>query len=398
MVGALSSNRAYSQGKIHMGPLKINPSFGERIEVDDNAFQVSGKGTTEDGQRERKRSDIINIITPGLKLDLPVKGGGFIPGKEHDLSIDWHTDILNYRDNAQQNQQNNYFLASGGFMFPKGFGIEVEDRYVDASSPAGGETDQIHKRKTHDAGITVNMPDYFRKYDAEISYKFRDQEYDERDLRGANRFNQSFTLKIPYKVTPKIQIFPEYTYGFVEYDSKNETDSQSDFHYNTIYAGTEWSATAKTTGILKLGFSRIDYDTAPPLVEETSDRNTFVAQLGVRIDLTSRMLMNINAGRGLAESEFTAGSSSYERSFGNFNISRRVWKELTVSFNGSYDKSVFHGSERKDDAYVLGMSSRYVINKRMFADFKYSYRDKHVNDELQSDRINKASLGINIYF
>jgi hypothetical protein len=403
MVGVLICNRAYSQGNIppgniHLGPLKINPSFGERLEYDDNAFQVSGKGTGPGGLRERKRSDIINIITPGLKLDLPFKGGGFIPGTEHNLSIDWHTDILNYRDNANQNQQNNYFLASGSFMFPRGFGITMRDRYVDASSPSGGETDNIHKRKTHDASITVNMPDYFRKYDAEITYRFKDQEYDERSLLGANRFNQSFTLKVPYKVTPKIHIFPEYTYGWIEYDSKSLAGAQSDLHYNTIYAGTEWYATAKTTGILKLGFSRLDYDTAPPLSEETSSLNTFVAKLGVKIDLTSRMSMNINAGRGPTESEFTSGSSSHEKTSGDISISRRVWKELTVSVKGGYDKLVFHGSERKDDVYKLDVSSRYVINRWVYADFKFSHKDKRVNVDTSADRINKASLGINILF
>ena len=270
MVGVLICNRAYSQGSsirpgnIHLGPLKISPSLSEGLEYDEYAFQVSGKGVKADGRREEKQSDIINKFTPGIKLDLPFKGGGFIPGTEHNLSIDWKTEYLNYRDNAKQNQENNTLKVSARFMFPRGFGITMKDTYVDAASAAGGETDNIHKRKTHDASITVDLPDYFRKWDAQISYQFKDQEFDERSLLVANRFNQSFTLKVPYEVTPKIHIFPEYTYGFIEYDSKSLTNAKSDLHYNTIYAGTEWTATAKTTGMLKLGFGRLDYDTPPP--------------------------------------------------------------------------------------------------------------------------------------
>jgi len=269
MVGVLICNRAYSQGSsirpgnIHLGPLKISPSLSEGLEYDEYAFQVSGKGVKADGRREEKQSDIINKFTPGIKLDLPFKGGGFIPGTEHNLSIDWKTEYLNYRDNAKQNQENNTLKVSARFMFPRGFGITMKDTYVDAASAAGGETDNIHKRKTHDASITVDLPDYFRKWDAQISYQFKDQEFDERSLLVANRFNQSFTLKVPYEVTPKIHIFPEYTYGFIEYDSKSLTNAKSDLHYNTIYAGTEWTATAKTTGMLKLGFGRLDYDTPP---------------------------------------------------------------------------------------------------------------------------------------
>ncbi len=43
--------RALGQGKIHLGPLKVYTYFGERVEVDDNVFQVSGKGTTATGGR-----------------------------------------------------------------------------------------------------------------------------------------------------------------------------------------------------------------------------------------------------------------------------------------------------------------------------------------------------------
>ena len=70
-----------SPGNIHLGALIINPSFSERLEYDDNVFQVSGKGTKPDGQRERKKSDIINIVSPGLKLTLPIRGGGISTGQ-----------------------------------------------------------------------------------------------------------------------------------------------------------------------------------------------------------------------------------------------------------------------------------------------------------------------------
>jgi hypothetical protein len=237
------------------------------------------------------------------------------------------------------------------------------------------------------------MPDYFRKFDAEISYTNHQLEYDERALRRANRFEHKFTLKIPYKLTPKINLFPEYVYGFFEYDSQSVSDAQSDGHYNEIYAGAEWYATAKTTGILKLGFTEMRFDDT-----ETSDIKTFIAEFGVRVYLTKRMELDVNAGRGVLQSEFTAASNSFERSFGDFKISRKVWKNLSASFNASYEKQVYHGSERKDDIYAFGLSTKYDIKKRMSAEFKYSNRDRHSNFETQSDRINKVSVGIILAF
>ena len=324
---------------------------------------------------------------------MPLRGGGLIPGKRHEFNLDWHSDFKNYRDHADQNQQNHYLIASGILRFPKGLDISLEDSYADTESPASSEEDKIHPVKTNIGKITINMPDYFRKFDPEISYTFDDIEFDERALIRANKFDQSFTLKIPYKLTPTINIFPEYTYGFIEYDSQSVSDALSDSHYNVIYAGVEWKATAKTTGIIKLGFINQDFDDI-----QTTDVKTFIAEIGVRFYLTKRMQLDINAGRAPEPSEFTVASNSFERSFGDFRITRQVWKDLSVSFEGSYEKLVFHDSKRKDDVYEFGLSTRYDIKKWMFADFNYSYRDRHVNFELESDRINKASVGINFAF
>ena len=390
----LISNHAFSQGKIHLGALRIYPVFSERIEVDDNVYQVSGteRGTNPNTGRPigDKESDIVNIYTPALRLELPLSGGGLIPGKDHELSLDWHGDFKNYRDHADQNQQNQYFTASGILKFNRGFEINLEDVYTDTESPAGNETDKIHPIKTNRGTIKINMPDYFRKFDAEIGYSNYQHEYDERALRRANRFEHKFTVRIPYKLTPKIKIFPEYSYGIIEYDSQSaQSDPQSDSHSNEIYAGAEWQATAKTTGIIKLGFVDQSYDN-----RETSDIRTFVAEIGIRADLTRRMQLDVNAGRGVLQSEFTASSNSFERSFGNFNISRDVWKNLSASLNGSYEKQVYHNSKRKDDVYGFGLSARYKIKEWSSADLSYSNRDRHSNFPSQADRINKVSVGI----
>ena len=384
------------QGKIHLGPLRIYPLFSERIGVDDNVFQVSGSGTNPvTGLPVKdKESDIINIYTPGLKLVLPLRGGGFVPGKEHELNLDWHSDFWNYRDHASENQQNHYFRAESTLRFPKGFEIGLENIYADTESPASSEIDQLHPYKEYHGVVEINMPDYFRKFDSEFRYVIHDIEYDERSLRGANRLEHRFTLKIPYKLTPKISIFPEYTYGFFEYDSQSGlSDPSSDSHYNEIYAGIEWYATAKTTGIIKLGFINQDYDDP-----ETTDINTFVALLGIRVYLTKRMELDINAGRAPLESEFTSDSNSYDRNFGDFKISRRVWKDLSAELRGIYEKQVYHGSKRKDDIYEVRMSAAYNIKKWIAADLSYSYRDRNSNIDIRSDRINQASVGINFAF
>ncbi len=376
-----------------MGPLIINPSFSERLETDDNVYQISGKGVNLTGQRERKRSDIINIASPGLRLTLPIKGGGFLPGKEHSLSVDWCADYKNYRDNADQNQHNHFFLATGIFSFPKGVDVLFQDSYTDTFGAAGGETDNLHAVTTNIGSATVSLPDYFRNFDVDFTYTNLDQQYDERGLRRANRNEHKFTLRIPYKITPKVTVFPEYSYGFTEYDTRHVHDPQSDSHLNQILMGAEWSATAKTTGIFKLGYTLQEFDD-----REKHNINTLTTHLGMRYDMSRRMSLDILAGREPNVSEFTAGSTAYIRNFGRIDFTRQVRKDLDISIYAKYDKNSFLNSKRHDDIYGFGLLSRYHINKWMNVDFRYSHKDRHTNFELQADRINKVSLGVNFAF
>lgn len=47
---------------------------------------------------------------------------------------------------------------------------------------------------------------------------------------------------------------------------------------------------------------------------------------------------------------------------------------------------------------MLGADVAYNIKEWSFIDLKYSYKDEHSNIESQSNRINKASIGIGVKF
>ncbi len=380
-------------GQIHWGPLIINPKFSEKIETEDNAFQVSGKGRTLDDKREGKKSDIINVASPGLRLTLPIAGGRFLPGKNHSISADWKADYKNYRDNAQQNQHNHFIKANAIFSFPHGFDVHFQDSYSDTFGAAGGETDNLHGVISNTFSTNISLPDYFRNFDVDFTYENFDQQYDEKGLERANRNAHNFTLRIPYNLAPKVTVFPEYSYTITEFQTSRVSDPQSDSHTNQIMAGIEWSATARTTGSLKLGYTIMDFDDI-----EKHNVNTPTAILGMTVALSRRMEIGIQAGRTPSVSEFTAGSNVSINNNGRIDFSRQVWKDWKISLYMSYDKTSYHNSEREDDIYGFGLFSKYDINKWMNVDVQYSYKDRHVNFELQSDRINKSSVGINFAF
>ena len=378
---AVFNMRAFSQGNFKLGSLSISPSFTERIESDDNVFQVSGKGAG-----GSKNSDIINISTPGLGLDLPL-GGGLIVGK-HVVGLNWYSDFKNYRDNAEQNQQNHYFNASGTFEFARGFSVSLLDRYEDTRVTAGSDSDTLHPRRTNTGSVTVSLRDYFRKFDVDVTYENYNQDYDERALRRANRNRSKFTVKVPFQLTPKISLFPEYSYDATFIKNEEIDGALGDSHASYYYIGTEWQATAKTSGITKFGFVNRDFEKST-----VSDISTFAMFIGVHANLSERTKLSLNFTREDRIAEFTLGSNGYVATGGNFTLSHTI-RKIKASIKGSYMKSVFRDSSRKDDAYNAGVNIKYAIKEWSFVDLKYSHRDRRSNFESQSDRINKFSIGI----
>ncbi len=383
--------RAFSQGmqqqgNIHLGNLEIHPSFMENVEFDDNVFQVPNKGT------EKKKSDIINTWTPGLGLVFPF-GGSPAPGagavKKHNLSLDWYSDFRNYRENVKQNQQNHYFHAAANFGFAKGFSITLDDTYADTKAPAGGETDTLHALRSNIGSVTISLPDYFRRFDVEFKYTNFNQEYDERDLRRANRNQNIFSIKMPFKLTPKISVFPEYTYDFIEY----EIGELSDSHSHTIYGGFEGYITSRITGLVKLGFISVDYDQS-----SVSDIRTVVIEGGIKYAISQYTTLDWIFSRQRFESEFTTGSNAFIATPTALSYSKQITNKINVMLAGSYSKSDFKDSSRKDHTYQADFVANYNIKEWVNVALSFSHKERHSNQDTQDEEINKASLGVRIAF
>jgi hypothetical protein len=382
----LHNLRAYSQGNIHWGNLEIHPSFTENVEYDDNVFQNNNKGPG------KKKSDIINTWTPGLGLLFPF-GGSTASGagavKKHNLSLDWHSDFRNYRDNAKQNQQNHYFEATGDFKLPKGVIITLDDTYSDTTEPAGAETDTLHPRTSNTGSVTISSKTYFRRLDVEFKYTNFDQDYDERALRRANRNQNIFSLKVPFKLTPKISVFPEYVYDFIRYD----IDELSNSHSNKIFGGFEGIITSRITGVMKLGFTSVRYNRS-----STSDITTVVVDGGIKYTMKNGSTLEWVVSRQKFESEFTAGSNAYIATPTSLSFSKQITNKINVTLFGSYVKADYEDSERKDHTYQADFFAIYNIKKWLTADLTFSHKERHSNEDVNDEQINRASIGIRVAF
>src|SRR3990167_8165892 len=138
----------FKGGNLHLGSLKIHPTFHERLQYDDNIFKVSGTHRKMEGQ---------DSITTNTSRQT-----------EHKES-----DFINYDDNASQNQDNHYVVGSVTFEVLKGYDLTLSQNWQHTNVGAGSETDELHARDTNTSGIGLRMSQIIRslkKLDIEISY------------------------------------------------------------------------------------------------------------------------------------------------------------------------------------------------------------------------------------
>ncbi len=406
------------QGNLHLGSLKISPTFHERLQYDDNVYAVSGThvGTPPPLSRESKREDLINIASPGLHLRLPI-GSRFLYGKINKLDLNWQSDFKNYFDKEDQNQQNHYVVGAVTFEVLKGFDLTLKENWAHTDVGAGSETDRLNPRDTNTFQIGLRASQVIRslkKLDIEVLYTNFDQDYTHFAEERANRNENSYTMNIYYNLTPKFTIkFPQYTYSDIRYDKAREenlwigSDALSDSHSHSISGGVSWLATAKTTGYFDIGYTKRQYEkntheswgsyTYPPVQWKTSDVSSYTMDAGVTSRLPWKTLLDVNFYRVLRESEFTAKSNSYFTTGGAITFTNKFHKLCTNVMFGFF-QAEFNGVNRKDDVYTFATNASYVITKWSRAEIGYSYKKKEVNNDFsrEDEEINKIYFGFGL--
>lgn len=92
-------------------------------------------------------------------------------------------------------------------------------------------------------GFQVGYSNFITRYNSELS-SFQDRQ------------DNTLYASVSYKLSPKMRLIADYRYLNIAYDKSNELDSNE--HY--LMAGIEWDITAKSKGLLKVGYEVKDFE------------------------------------------------------------------------------------------------------------------------------------------
>ena len=352
----LICSKICAQGNMHLGSLKIHPLFSVSESYDDNIFDVSNN----------EISDLITTYSPGINLSLPIRV------IRSELNVSYLSDIRDYRENPDQSTINQYFATSFKTELPRGLSITLNNRFEDTEQPPTinyiyGELTQRIRRKSNNFSTTINLPQYFTRFDADLHYSNSDNTYEDFNIKYNE---QNIGTLLTYKLFTKLYTLTEFNIGRTSY----ETDVSNSVFYES-FIGVQFKETAKTTGIFKIGYRVRDYES-----EDIEQFQGVVLSLEYKTQLTALTNISVLLRRSQEEALFTVDRNFYELNSIYLTLGRKLTSKIDTNISNYYQLLDFpSASEGESDIKYLTIGFRlsvdYKIQKWLSTNLSYWYDD-----------------------
>ncbi|BBO16291.1 capsular polysaccharide synthesis enzyme CpsB [Candidatus Brocadia pituitae] len=369
-------SRIYNtQGNLQLGPLRLHPLFAISEIYDSNIFDTP----------DNEESDLITMYSPGINLFLPIRG------MKSEFSASYLANFLEYRENSEQGRMDQYVEGSWKTILPRGLGITLHDRFEDTEIPPTfdyiyGVLNQRTSRRSNYFNTTVTLPDYFARFDSELSYSNNDHQYDAFENSSYNE--QKIGTRLTYKLLTKLDTLTELNFGKTNYDTNVISDS---VFYESL-VGVQWKETAKTTGIFKVGYRARDYDE-----EEFEPFDGVVFSLESKTQLDALTNFSILLRRSQEETFQPATKGFYDLNSLYITFSRKLTGKIEASLANYYqviDYPAMQGETSDTEYFTWGVrpSIDYKIQKWLFAKLSYWYEDRDSSSDDSEDRGRKKQV------
>ena len=379
-----------------LGPVRIYPYFEYDALYRSNVFQTYSN----------KKSDFVNMLSPGIRLELPVAG-------THRLSVGYLGNAYLYSrfsDNSHYDQNVN---ADAALNFSK-LSLRVGAAYRHATEEASllqtGPTftldeQRVYNRVTPYFQAAYRMADLWR---LETNYQFDSFSYAKDIYRFSDYNAHTAGATIFYKFWPKTSVLLQYIANVLTHPN-NPT---SNYVVHTPMVGLTWDPTAKISGTLKVGYSITNYYNS-----DVGSRGFNPDGLALSIQALYRLSrytqMSLVAQRALQEDvNFTNnlfGNNSYFNTGLLFTVNR-FWHYFNVTsylsfayYNNHYIYNNFDPGtgqlETRDDniIYAGGGLSR-PVTKWVRLRFDYLYYNRGSNFSFYSFNEHKVLFGVQSSF
>ena len=352
------------------GLLAQSPGFLGNIETqlkyDDNVYRTID---------EFEESDVIFVVKPKLSW-LSLFG-------KHQFDLSYLGDYGFYFDETQLDYFDHHVKAHALFDHTYRINSEYTLGYRwEHDRPGTTDSLSIPSRHTNEwregnaeGKIYYGRNDSQGQLVGQLGYSERRYINNRQDFRDYDQLGTSGTFY--YRVAPKTRLL--FQFGFIDTDYKNRDNfgsnqSYKEFRYLT---GVTWEATAKSTGIFKIGYRDREYDD-----DRFDDLTGLTLWLDGIWEPNTYTKVTFSAYQDNQESA-RQGSGGFVRRYIRVGLAHGITRRTLLNARIRYGNDDFEDSldDREDDRWQLGLGVQYSLLRWLDvgAGYRFDERDSNVD-------------------
>ncbi|MDX2220919.1 MAG: outer membrane beta-barrel protein, partial [Burkholderiales bacterium] len=298
------------------------------------------------------------------------------------FSLGLDTRSANYNDSSADNYRDYAVRGGADLQFSARSGLRLGAAYDRGHDPRGStdrgiaERPDVYRDTTLDALYAFGGNDARGRFELAASTADKRYRNNRATTAAADRDTDRLRGTFFMRVAPKTSLLVEVQQANLDYSLSSSTLDSEEKRY---YAGVTWEATAATSGTIKLGRQKKEFD-----VGSRANNSSSSWEIGVEWKPMTYTKVDLFSTKSFGESSGVGDLIINKRTgaIWTHNWSSRIATEARYVF--SQDDFVGAGANRKDETDTFGIKLTYKLGRvlELGADFTRSDRDSNQSNFL----------------
>lgn len=346
------NSHALDPAAFKVGGFNVIPTLGLDVTHDDNIYTAASNET----------SSTITTVSPGVQAKARIGTTDVVLAYQHSAGSYSSNSADDFNDNSLSSDVSWELNGRNQLDFNAGFnqGHESRDSATVGSTPDEFDETSFGAKYTYGGDTSKGR--------LVFNYDLTDKEFmnNRATTVADDRKNATIGGIFFWGIASKTDVLFEVKTLDVDYASASVTTDSTANAYNV---GVAWEATGKTSGTVKVGQTKKDFDNAAR-VDATLD--SWEAELS--FSPKSYSVLSVNSARDARESDGT-GNFIDSKSYGaNW---QHGWNDrLNSNVYASFDNETYNGATREDDTNTFGVRVDYNLKSWLDLGVSADYTDR----------------------
>lgn len=283
----------------------------------------------------------------------------------------------NYQDSSADNYRDYRLFGNADFVFSSKSGLNLGAAYNRGHDPRGStdrgisERPDVYRDNTVDALYAFGGNDARGRIELAASTSAKRYRNNRATTAAADRDTDRIRGTFFMRVAPKTSLLFEVQQANLDYNLSTSTLDSEEKRY---YAGVTWEATAATSGTIKLGRQKKDFD-----VGSRANNSSSSWEIGVEWKPLSYSKVDFFSNKSFGESSGVGDLIINKRTGATWTHNWTSRVATATSYTFAQDDFVGAGANRKDETDTFGIKLTYKMGRilELGADFTRSDRDSN---------------------